>query len=66
MTKEDFGSWKRHPVTQQVFSELAARMEQLTAELVDQTAFLSQSENAEKAGAIKAIRDLLSIEFEET
>lgn len=66
MTSSDFYDWKRHPVTEAVFSNLKARAEVLMEELVDQTAFMSQSEMAEKAGAIKAIRDLLQISFEDT
>ena len=66
MTKEQFVDWKRHPVTVQVFSELEARAAVLTEELIQQTSYLPHSELAEKAGAIKAIRDLLNIEFEET
>lgn len=66
MTKEEFVDWKRHPVTEQVFSELRHRVDVLTAEVVEQAAYIPQSEIAEKTGAIKAIRDLLTIEFEET
>lgn len=62
-TKSDFQDWKRHPVTQAVFSELEARAKYLVEEVVEQTPFISQSELAEKTGAIKAIRDMLSTEF---
>lgn len=64
-SKQDFLDWKRHPVTQAVFSELEARAKILMDEVVEQTAYMSQSEMAEKTGAIKAIRDTLSIEFYE-
>lgn len=64
MTREDFVDWKRHPVTQQVFSQLAERVRFFTDEIVEQTAYMSQSEMAEKAGAVKAIRDILNIEYE--
>lgn len=65
MTKEDFVDWKRHPVTQQVFSQLAERAGLLNEELIFQVALLPQSQMAEKAGYIKAIRDLVNIEYEE-
>lgn len=66
MTSQDFHDWKRHPVTQAVFSELEFRVKRLVEEVVEQTAYMSQSEMAEKTGAIKAIRDILNIEPEET
>jgi hypothetical protein len=64
VTKSDFIDWKRHSVTQEVFSQLEGRINQLTEELISQTAYMSQSEMAEKAGAIKAFRDMIQIEFE--
>jgi len=64
VTKTDFIDWKRHTVTQEVFSQLEGRINQLTEELIAQTAYMSQSEMAEKAGAIKAFRDMIQIEFE--
>lgn len=60
----DFYDWKRHPVTQAVFSELANRITFLTEQLVEQAASASQTELAEKAGAIKALRDIINIENE--
>jgi hypothetical protein len=60
----NFHDWKRHPVTQQIMSQLKARVEFMTEELIDQTAYMSQSEMAEKAGAIKALRDVLNVEYE--
>lgn len=65
MTASDFYDWKRHPVTQQVFAQLEDRVKQLIEQVIDQTPFMSQSEMSEKTGAIKATRDLLSIEFDE-
>jgi hypothetical protein len=59
--KEDFYDWKKHPITEVVFSTLKARMEYLQEEMVEQASTVSQAELAEKAGAIKAIRDLLNI-----
>lgn len=64
MTKQDFVDWKNHPVTQQVFSQLAERASQLNEELIFQVASLPQAEMAEKAGYIKAVRDLVNVEYE--
>jgi hypothetical protein len=60
----DFLDWKRHPVTQAIFSQLQDRIDFWTDELIEQTAYTSQTEMAEKAGAIKAVRDVLNIEYE--
>ena len=65
MSKNDFVDWKRHPVTQQVFSQLQGMITQLSEELVEQTVEGNQLRMVEKASAIKAYRDLLNIEFEE-
>lgn len=65
MNQQDFFDWKRHPVTQAVFSQLQTRIDVLSEEVVEQAAYVTQAELAEKAGAIKAIRDLLRIEYEE-
>lgn len=61
----DFYDWKRHPITEVVFSELCARMNNLMEELVEQASTTSQEALAEKAGAIKAIRDVLNITVDE-
>jgi len=65
VSKNDFVDWKRHPVTQQVFSQLQGMITQLSEELVEQTVEGNQLRMVEKASAIKAYRDLLNIEFEE-
>jgi hypothetical protein len=61
----DFYDWKKHPVTLVVFNEIDSRVKLLIEQLIEQTSTLSQSENAEKAGAIKALRDLLNISVDE-
>jgi hypothetical protein len=66
VNSNDFHDWKRHPVTQAIFSNLEGRVSILVDEIVEQTPYSSQAEMAEKAGAIKAIRDLLNITYEET
>ncbi len=65
VSKEEFLDWKLHPVTSAVFKLLEERIQYYTEELIDQTATYSQSEMAEKAGAIKALRDLITIQFGE-
>jgi hypothetical protein len=66
MTKSDFIDWKRHPVTQQVFSQIAERVEQIKEELMGQAAHVPQLELAEKAGAAKAFKHILDIDYEES
>jgi len=65
VTKSDFIDWKHNVVTQQVFGQLEDRVRILVEEIIAQTAFMSQAEMAEKCGAVKAFRDVLSIEFDE-
>lgn len=59
MTKSEFIDWKRHPVTQQVFSQLEQRVGDLVEALIEDP-------RPDLAAAIKAYRDLLNIDFEET
>jgi hypothetical protein len=66
VTKSDFIDWKRHPVTQQVFSQLQDRVNQLKEELMAQAATIPQTELAEKAGAAKAFQHILDIDYEES
>lgn len=66
MTKTDFHDWKRHPVTQQVFSQLQERIALLKDEVVAQAAHVSQLELAEKSGAIQAFQHILEIDYEES
>lgn len=62
---DEFHSWQRHPITQSVFGEFAARRVQLIEELIEQTATADPRVLAEKAGAIKAYQDILDIKVEE-
>lgn len=66
MTKSDFFDWKRHPVTQQVFSQLQERISQLKDEIAAQVAHTPQLELAEKAGAAQAFQYILDIDYEES
>lgn len=65
MTKNEFIDWKRHPVTQQVFSQLEARIAELTESLVA-NAGIDPANDAKLAGAILAHRDIINIEYDES
>jgi hypothetical protein len=66
VSKSDFIDWKRNPVTQQVFSMLQARVEQLKDEIVTQAQHGNITTQAYKAGAVDAYNDMLLTEFEES
>jgi hypothetical protein len=66
LNANDFYDWKKHPVTQAVFQEIETRVKIFVEQLVEQVSTTSQTECAEKAGAIKALRDILDISLEET
>ena len=63
---DEFSSWKRHAITQIVMDELKNRILDLQEQMVAQAASTSQAQLAEKAGAIKAYRDVLDIQIEES
>lgn len=65
MNKKDFFDWKRHPVTQIVFSQLQHRISEIQ-EILSETAGNNSNQDKEYVGAIKAYRDLIGIEYEET
>lgn len=65
MNKEDFVDWKRHPVTQQVFSMLEGRMREIGEMIIDLSG-RDPIQTAEYCGAIKAYRDITDITFEES
>jgi hypothetical protein len=64
LNASDLVDWKRHPITQAVFSTLAARVNDLAERLIDQ-AGKDPIQDATYAGAIKAHRDMLNIDFSE-
>jgi hypothetical protein len=64
VNKKDFYDWKRHPVTQIIFSQLNQRIEDLQ-EILGESAGKNQIQDIEFVGAIKAYKDLINIEFEE-
>lgn len=65
MTKSDFIDWKRHPVTQQVFSQLEARVTEIADQMVSQAGYIDPRMNAYMGGSIAAYKDMLLIDFEE-
>lgn len=64
MNKQDFYDWKRHPVTQAVFSQLASRVNDLKDGL-SESAGTDPGFDRYRTGAIAAYNDMLKIEFEE-
>jgi hypothetical protein len=63
VNRKDFIDWKRHPVTQVVFSQLASRVQELQ-EILGETAGRNPTQDIEYVGAIKAYKDILQIEYE--
>jgi hypothetical protein len=66
VTKADFIDWKRHPVTQEVFSQLQSRASDLKDQIVSQVAYADPRTMAERAGMIQAFEFLLNIDYEES
>lgn len=64
MNKRDFYDWKRHPVTQVVFSQLANRVRECE-ERLGSSAGINPISDRELVGAIQAYKDVLLIEFED-
>jgi len=64
MNRSDFTDWKRHPVTQVVFSQLNQRIFDLQEILSDQ-AGANPVQDREYVGAIKAYKDMVNIEYDE-
>ena len=65
MTKEDFHDWKRHPVTQTIFSYLNSLIAEGKTELAA-TAGVEPILDSRKAGKISAFQDILDMTFEES
>ena len=63
MNKADFLDWKRHPVTQVVFSQLNQRIEDLRSMLGD-SAGVNPVQDSQFVGAIQAYKDIVNIEYE--
>lgn len=63
ISKSDFIDWKSHPVTKEVFSLIAERIQQLQEELGG-SAGESVRQDAIKVGAIQANRDILELSID--
>lgn len=63
MNKSDFIDWKRHPVTQVVFSQLNQRIEDLRGMLGD-SAGVNPVQDSQFVGAIQAYKDIVNIDYE--
>ncbi len=64
MTKSDLIDWKRHPVTQVVFSQLTQRIADIQ-EILGEQAGINPAQDREYVGAVKAYKDIINIEYEE-
>jgi hypothetical protein len=65
VNKADFIDWKRHPVTQVVFSQISNRVRELQ-EILGQTAGENPNQDRMYVGAIQAYNDILLMSYEET
>lgn len=63
MNKADFIDWKRHPVTQVVFSQLTTRINELQ-EILGNSAGENPAQDRMYVGAIQAYKDVVHMEFE--
>lgn len=63
MKNKDFQDWKRHPVTQVVFSQLQSRIDEMK-EILSVSAGRDSGLDREYSGAIKAYVDMLTISYE--
>ena len=66
MTRSDFVEWKRHPITQEIFSQLAARAKEYSETIVASVHDADVRELSRKAGIVEAFNFLLNIEYEES
>jgi hypothetical protein len=62
---DEFVIWKHHPYTQKLIDECLRRIDLLVEQMVEQTATAPAGAMAEKAGAIKAYRDIITMELDE-
>ena len=63
MNKSDFYDWKRHPVTQVVFSQIKERINTLK-DMLGESAGENPIQDSKFVGALQAYKDLLNIEYE--
>lgn len=64
MNKADFVDWKRHPVTQIIFSQLKERIQTLQG-MLGESAGQNPVQDSRFSGAIQAYNDMLNIDFED-
>jgi len=62
VNKADFIDWKRHPVTQVIFGQLSRRVNDLQ-EMLGESAGADPRQDATFVGAIKAYKDMLTIDY---
>ena len=63
MNKQDFADWKRHPITEVVFSQLTSRIKDLQDQLGN-SAGINPILDSQRVGAIKAYTDMVLTEYE--
>jgi len=63
LNKSDFYDWKRHPVTQVVFSQIKERINTLK-DMLGESAGENPIQDSKFVGALQAYKDLLNIEYE--
>lgn len=64
MNRAEFIDWKRHPVTQVVFGQLESRIQEMQ-EILGASAGINSLQDREFVGAIKAYKDMVTIDFDE-
>lgn len=64
MNSSDFADWKRHPITQLIFSEIERMIEYGKEELA-LTAGEDSGTDSKRVGKLIAYRDILDISFDE-
>lgn len=65
MTSSDFHDWKRHPVTQEVFSQLQARIAVYKDQLVAEVCDSDPRRLSMISGIVQGFEFLLNIDFED-
>ena len=64
MTKSDFIDWKSFPVTKEIFRILDGRIQDMY-QMLGSSAGLDPGQDREFVGAIKAYKDMITIEYTE-
>jgi hypothetical protein len=64
MKRAEFIDWKRHPVTQVVLGQLESRIQEMQ-EILGASAGINPMQDREFVGAIKAYKDMVTIDFDE-